>query len=106
MIEQQVSLLGVMPKKGSGKFDTGKEWKTDHVELHVLMPLDTNKGGHGYGGQMVKLQDHDKWLPTVSGLVGKEVVLQSQIVTDGKGGGQSIQVMGVRPVSQQTKATA
>jgi hypothetical protein len=36
---QEVSLVGVVGKKGNGTLDNGQTWSTDRVELHVLTPF-------------------------------------------------------------------
>ncbi len=104
MFEQKVLLMGIMPKKGKGKLDNGQDWVTDRVELHVQMALDKDKGGLGNASQMIKLQDCDKWLEPLKPMVGKEVLLISELTTDGKGGGQSIRVVGVRSISTNKAA--
>lgn len=100
MIEQTVKLMGFVPKKSEGQLDNGTAWKTDRVEIHVMMPLDERKGGNGFAGQMIKLEDHDKWLPLVEPQVGKDIILESELFTDGKGGGQSIRCIGFRAVKK------
>jgi hypothetical protein len=104
MIEQTINLIGCMAKKATGQLENGSKWETDRVDLHVLMPLDTKKGGLGFGGQLIKLDDHDKWLPIVTPLVGHEIILISEMITDGKGGGQSVKCVGVRAIPSIRKS--
>lgn len=104
MIEQTVRLMGFVPKSGEGVLDNGTKWVTDRIEIHVMMPLDTTKGGQGHAGQMIKLEGHDKWLPLVTPHVGSDIILESAVFSDGKGGNQSIKCVGFRPTSPVKKS--
>lgn len=95
-------LSGIVPRKGEGKLDNGQPWKTDRIDLHVQIPLDSNKGGIGSTTEMYKLDGHDKHFSTVSNLVGKPINLKLKMANNGKGD-TSLLVVGV--VSSQTTKT-
>ena len=98
MIQQKTKLLGVVPKKGSGSFD-GNDWVHDHVELHVLVPLPEDRDAVGYSAQIYKLKDCDANFSKCSSLVSKDVSLDLEIQTSGKGSTPVFKVVGISPVS-------
>lgn len=98
-------LSGIVPRKGEGKLDNGQSWKTDRIDLHVQIPLDSNKGGIGFTTELYKLEGHDKHFSTVSNLVGKPVNLKLQMVNNGKGD-TSVLVVGILPSHTNTQKIA
>jgi hypothetical protein len=97
MIEQTAKLVGVMPKKGSGKFDDGREWATDHVELHVLTPLAGE--GSGFATTIHKIQNCDQNINKAKELVGRDIVLTLELTTNGKNNNTLIKASGFRALT-------
>lgn len=79
-LTQIVELVGVEPKKGNGTFDDGKEWATDRVEVHCLVPLDVKKGAKGVTAAVYRLDGHDQHIENCLSLVGKKVELTLEMV--------------------------
>ena len=84
MIKIEADLVGFTPKKGSGTFDDGKAWATDHVELHVLTPL-SGDGAKGYATVSHRIKDCDAHSVAAAAAVGKKISLSCEMQTKGRG---------------------
>jgi len=89
-------LMGIVPKTGSGVIESnGQKWSHDHVELHLLQDLDSDKGALGQSTQIFKLQDCSANFDRLKSFVGQPVVVESKLVTSGKGGSPVLTVVDV-----------
>ena len=91
MIQIQAQLSGFAPKKGSGTLEDGTPWTSDRVELYCLTPLDETKGSKGFATTTYKIQGCDNHKELASSLVGKPIVLNCEMKTNGRGGPAQIQ---------------
>jgi len=73
---QNVTLIGVVGKKGAGELDNGQKWETDRVELHVITPFpESDSMAHGSTVTCYQVQDYAKNYQDAKALVHQEVVL-------------------------------
>lgn len=84
---QEVTLIGVVGKKGEGVMDGGQTWKTDRVELHVLQAFDTaDQMAYGQTVVVHQIQNYDKHYNDASKLVGHKIEIQFKISASKKPG--------------------
>lgn len=93
MFDIKASLIGFVPKKGTGVLDDGTPWTTDRVDLHCLTPLDSTRGAKGYSSTIYKIPNCDANQELASNLVGKDIVISCDMTTKGSGGSSVITPM-------------
>jgi hypothetical protein len=104
MFKQQVQLVGVIKKTGSGTLESGQAWSHDHVELHVLVKLDEEKGGFGSSTVTHRVQGAEINFAKAKPLVSKTIEISFEMSTNGKS-----QAVVLKPISfeaTQTKQAA
>lgn len=85
-IQMHVKLAGFSPKKGSGTMENGQSWSHDHVELFCLTPLKESTGSKGFATSPYRIPNCDANKELASSLVGQDIVLNCEMITNGKGG--------------------
>jgi hypothetical protein len=78
---QEVTLLGVVGKKGSGTLDNGQSWSTDRVELHVLTAFpDTETMAYGNTVNAYAVENYAENFERARAMIDKLIVLQMEMV--------------------------
>lgn len=103
MLQIQTRLIGALPKKGTGTLESGESWSTDRVDLHCETPLDISKGGVGFTSTTYRLEGHDKWRDTACSLVGQDVFLTVNLVSNGNAGNTKMVCTGIQAANPRSK---
>lgn len=104
---QEVTLIGVVGKKGSGKLDNGQDWATDRVELHCLTAFpDADTMAHGQTVIVHQVQDYNLNYEPAKSLVDQKVILDMAMIPAKKlGQAPRLQCQGFRAKSSTAKAS-
>lgn len=106
--EQEVTLIGVVGKKGNGKLDNGQEWSTDRVELHCIAPFsESDSMAFGDTATVYQVQDFNANYDKAKQCVGQPIKLQMTMEAAKKlGGAPKIVCVGFSPAKQQKAVNA
>lgn len=75
------TLIGVVGKKGEGKLDDGKDWKTDRVELHLLTDFSTTDSmAHGKTVTVHQIEGFSQNHQGAIALIDQEITLDLELI--------------------------
>lgn len=78
---QDVTLIGVVGKKGSGTLDNGDAWSTDRAELHVLSQFDeADAMAHGQTVNVYQIQDYAANYEAAKLLIDQRITIDFEMV--------------------------
>ncbi len=102
--KNQLNLVGVVGKKGSGTLDNGQAWATDRVELHCLAAFDDSDSmSHGQTVVVHHIDDYAQNYENAKALIGQDIIIDFEMIA-AKKLGQAPKLIARSFISAKTKA--